>query len=349
MLGMGKSKQVVGLDIGSSAVKAVELKKSGKGIELERLGVELLAPDIVVDGAIVDTGAVSNTIVKLFADHSIKTKGVATSVSGHSVIVKRLQLPSMAENELDDQIQMEASQHIPFDIAEVNLDHQTLSESGGGMDVLLVAAKKDKITDYTGVISQAGKIPAFVDVGAFALQNAFEINYPEELDGTLALINVGASLTSVTVLRQGASTFWRDIPLAGDKYNEAIRKELSLSYEQAEALKKGEPVEGVSAAASLPLINGVSQRIAAEIQKTLNFYLDSAGEGRIEKIFLSGGSCKVAGFDQILGERFRVPVETFNPFLRIGYNTKHFDPEYINHSAPMFAVAVGLALREVGE
>ncbi|HEX9639369.1 MAG TPA: type IV pilus assembly protein PilM [Acidobacteriota bacterium] len=352
----GSQKLAVGLDIGSGAIKIVQLKKKGGKVAdytLMALGSLDLNPEAVVDDTIIDSGAVVDAIRSIFEDQSIKAQYTGVALSGNSVIIKKVTLPAMSEEELDETIQWEAEQYIPFDIRDVNIDYHIVPRGaegpGGEMDVLLVAAKKDKITDYTGVISQAGKIPAFVDVGAFALQNAFEINYPEELDGTLALINVGASLTSVTVLRQGASTFWRDIPLAGDKYNEAIRKELSLSYEQAEALKKGEPVEGVSAAASLPLINGVSQRIAAEIQKTLNFYLDSAGEGRIEKIFLSGGSCKVAGFDQILGERFRVPVETFNPFLRIGYNTKHFDPEYINHSAPMFAVAVGLALREVGE
>jgi type IV pilus assembly protein PilM len=345
----------VGLDIGSSTIKVVELKRKGKKApeyQLAALGSLELTPEAIVDDTIIDSGAVVDGIRSILVEQGIKSQHTGVALSGNSVIIKKITLPAMSEEELDETIHWEAEQYVPFDIRDVNIDYHIVRRPGealgGEMDVLLVAAKKDKITDYTGVISQAGKIPAFVDVGSFALYNAFEVNYPEELDGTLALINIGASLTSVTVLRRGVPGFWRDIPLAGDKYNEAIRKELSLSFEQADALKKGQAVDGVSAAASLPLINGVSQRIAAEIQKTLDFYHDSAGEGRIEKIFLSGGSAKIAGFDQILSERFRVPVEPFNPFLRINYNTKHFDPEYINHSAPMFAIAVGLALREVG-
>ena len=345
MLGMGKSKQVVGLDIGSSAVKAVELKKSGKGIELERLGVELLAPDIVVDGAIVDTGAVSNTIVKLFADHSIKTKGVATSVSGHSVIVKRLQLPSMAENELDDQIQMEASQHIPFDIAEVNLDHQTLSESGGGMDVLLVAAKKDKILNYTNVLSLAGKTPAIVDIDAFALQNAYEFNYDPAENLTVALLNIGASVMNINIVRGRTPLFTRDVSVGGSQYTDSLQKELDLSFEDAERVKMGKSVPGVSDESRMPVLRSVSEIIILEIQKTFDFFRATAAGEHIQKIYLAGGSARVPGLLDLLKQEFSIPVEELDPFRKILFDAAGTQADVIQENRPRLAVAVGLALR----
>src|SRR5581483_3760255 len=165
MFGFG-SKSIVGLDVGSSSIKAVELKRSRGGIEVAHLGLEALAPDIVVDSMIVDSGTVSSAISKLFADCQIKTKAVATAVSGHSVIVKRIPLPAMSDAELADAIPKEAAQHIPFDLADVNLDYQILSEdtSSPTMDVLLVAVKKDKILNYTNVLSMAGRSPAIVDI-----------------------------------------------------------------------------------------------------------------------------------------------------------------------------------------
>src|SRR5208282_5488639 len=178
MFGMG-SKTIVGLDVGSSSIKAVELKKKGGQIEVAHLGLEALASDIVVDSMIVDSGTVSSAISKLFADCLIKTKAVATAVSGHSVIVKKISLPSMSDQELAETIEKEAAQHIPFDLADVSLDYQILSEEAGSpqMDVLLVAVKKDKILNYTNVLSMAGRTPAIVDIDALALQNCYEYNY----------------------------------------------------------------------------------------------------------------------------------------------------------------------------
>src|SRR5208282_4978534 len=173
MFGMG-SKTIVGLDVGSSSIKAVELRKTRAGIEVAHLGLEPIAPDIVVDSMIVDSGTVSSAIAKLFTDTQIKSKAVATAV-----IVKKISLPSMSDQELADTIQKEAAQHIPFDLADVNLDYQILSEDAGSpqMDVLLVAVKKDKILNYTNVLSMAGKSPAIVDIDALALQNCYEFNY----------------------------------------------------------------------------------------------------------------------------------------------------------------------------
>src|SRR5260370_19978705 len=187
MLGIGKkSRQLVGLDIGSSSIKAVELKQVKWGYELVRFGMETLAPETVVDGAIMDAPQVANAISKIFDAQRIKTKMVCTSVSGHSVIVKRVPFPLMTEDELYDRIPSEASQHIPFDIADVNLSYQLLESMDSQMDVLLVAVKKDKILNHTNVLAQAGKTPVVVDIDAFGLQNFFEVNYAPEAVQTAA-------------------------------------------------------------------------------------------------------------------------------------------------------------------
>jgi len=347
MFGMGKSKQVVALDIGSSSVKALELKRTGKGIEVDKLGVELLAPDIVVDGAIVDTGAVSTTIVKVFDENKIKTRGVATSVSGHSVIVKRLSMASMSEEDLIEAIQSEASQHIPFDIAEVNLDHQTLETdpNTGNMDVLLVAAKKDKILNYTNVLSLAGKTAAVVDIDAFALQNAYEFNYEPAENQTVALLNIGASVMNINIVRGRVPLFTRDVSVGGMQYTDSLQKELDLSFEDAERVKMGKSVPGVSDEARLPVLKSVSEIIILEIQKTFDFFKATAPGEHIQKIYIAGGSARVPGLLDLLKQEFSIPVEELNPFRKILYDPNSQHGEIINENSPRLAVAVGLALR----
>jgi len=238
-----KSKPVVGLDIGSSAVKAVELKPSGKSYKVTAVGVEPIPPDSIVDGAIIDGTAVADAIKRLFENKAFKSKEVAASLSGNAVIVKKISLPVMTEAELSESIYWEAEQYIPFDIQDVNLDYQILdpgtgADSKGTMEVLLVAAKKEKIADYTGVIAQAGKVPVVVDVDAFALQNAYEMNYGNEPDAVVVLLNAGASAININIVTGDQSLFTRDISIGGNAYTEAVQKELNLPFESAEQLKK---------------------------------------------------------------------------------------------------------------
>src|SRR5881296_140722 len=223
MFGLRKSsKAVVGLDIGSSAVKAVELKPSGKGFKVTAFAIEPVPPDSIVDGAIIDGTAVADAIRRLFENKAFKTKEVAASLSGNAVIVKKINLPVMSESELAESIYWEAEQYIPFDIQDVNLDYQILNagtgaESAGTMDVLLVAAKKEKIADYTGVISQAGRIPIVVDVDVFALQNAYEVNYGLDPQTVVVLLNAGASAININILTGDQSLFTRDISIRSEE------------------------------------------------------------------------------------------------------------------------------------
>src|SRR5713226_8412196 len=240
MLNLGKTKSLIGLDIGSSSVKAVELKKTKSGYELVSNGLEALAQDTVVDGAIMDAPSVAEKIISIFENQKIKAKDVATSVSGHSVIVKRVSMPLMTEEELFDRIQAEASQHIPFDIADVNLSYQLLESMDSQMDVLLVAAKKDKILNHTNVLAQAGKTPVVVDIDAFALQNSFEVNYEPDAGQTVALLNIGASVMNINIIRGGVPLLTRDVSVGGNQYTDSLQKELDLNFDDAERLKKGE-------------------------------------------------------------------------------------------------------------
>lgn len=346
-----KSKNLVGLDIGSSAIKLVELKDSkGGGYKLSRTGLETLSPEAIVDGAIMDSSLVVDTVNRIISALNVRNSDFGTSLSGHSVIIKKISLPSMSAEELAESIRWEAEQYVPFDINDVNLDYVVL-ESGAGdtMDVLLVAVKKDKIGDYTSVISQAGKSPMLVDVDAFALQNAYEANYPVEPGRVVALVNIGASVTNVNVLSGSNTIFWRDISFGGNQYTDAIQKQLSLSFDQAESLKKGEKSGDYSLPEVLPILRSVSDDLAQELQKTFDFFIATTSTEKIDQLFLAGGSSRVVNLDTQLKERFGMPVEIMNPFRQIDTAGSSVSQEWLNENAPSLAVAVGLAVRHVGD
>lgn len=352
-MAFGKKKGLVGLDIGSSAIKAVELKPGGKGGEyhLVNLGMEPLPPEAIVDGAIMDSGAVIDSIQRLFSANKIKTNDVATSVSGNAVIVKKISLPQMTPEELAESIHWEAEQYIPFDIQDVALDYEVVdgSGTGGNMDVLLVAVKKDKISDYTSAISQAGKNPAIVDVDVFALQNCYDVNYGIDPGRVIALLNVGASIMNINIIKGANSIFNRDIAVGGNQYTDAIQKDLNLSFDQAEALKRGARVEGAAPENLGPILRAVSDNLTLEIQKTFDFFKATSSEDRIDRIFLAGGTSKVTGLRELLADRFDAGVEILNPFNNVIYNPREFDPDFISEIGPSAAVAVGLAARRVGD
>ena len=349
----GKKKGIVGVDIGSSALKAVELKAGGKGgseYQLVNIGMEALPPEAIVDGAIMDSGAVIDAIQRLFTTQKIKTQDVATSVSGNAVIVKKISLPQMSQEELSESIHWEAEQYIPFDIQDVALDYEVIEGgTGGNMDVLLVAVKKDKISDYTSAITQAGKTPQIVDVDVFALQNCFEVNYGVEPGKVVALLNVGASIMNINIIKGGTSIFNRDIAVGGNQYTDAIQKDLNLSFDQAEALKKGERVDGAAPENLHPILQVVSENIALEIQKTFDFFRATSSEDRLDRIFLAGGTSKIQGLRDLLSERFEAGVEMLNPFNSVTYNPRDFDPDFIAEIGPSASIAVGLAVRRVGD
>jgi type IV pilus assembly protein PilM len=298
-----------------------------------------------------DSSMVVDTIQRLNTSQSVKNSNYATSLSGHSVIIKKITLPAMSAEELAESIQWEAEQYIPFDINDVNLDYVPLTTPGAGenLDIILVAVKKEKINDYTSVISQTGKVAMLVDVDAFALQNAYEVNYDLEDGKVLALVNVGASVTNVNVLSGGTSMFWRDITFGGNQYTDAIQRELSLSFEQAEELKRGKPVGDYTIQQVIPILNSVSEDFAGELRKTLDFFTATSGADRVDEIVLAGGGSGVLNLDAILRDKFGIPVTVMDPFRRITVDESQFNPEELAEIAPSMAIAVGLAIRKLGD
>ena len=346
---MGK-KNLVGLDIGSSSVKAVELAKKGSTLQLLNLGFENLQTDTIVDGQIMELNNVSNVITNIFSEHQIKTNRVAAGVSGHSVIVKNIVLPSMSQEELQESFSWHAEEHIPFDIADVNLDYELTSKSSESLHVLMAACKRDKIANVKQAIQLAGKQPIIIDVDAFALQNCYEVNYQPRAGEIVALLNIGAATMNINILNGTRSVFARDASVGGSQYTSLLQKELGLSFEQAEGVKRGMALpEGIEPRPIQPIIETVSDVLALEVRKTMDFYRTTADEKDtgIQKILLAGGGSKLPGLADYLAKRFEIPVEVFDPFRQIEVDDKKFDPEYMREIVPEMAIAVGLALRGV--
>lgn len=349
-----RRKLLVGMDIGTHSIKVVRLKSKGKGYQLLNFGIMPLRPETVIDGNIVDASALVEAIRNLIRMEKIKAKEVATAVSGQSVIVKRIRVPQMTEKELSEAIQGEAEQHIPFDIADVNIDFQILPARQDDderaihqMDVLLVAAKKAKIRDYTNLLTAAGLNPVVVDIDVFALENEYEATMGQDPD-VVALVDIGATTMNINILQAGYTLFQRDIAIGGHRYTAAIQKELHVSYEQAEALKMGVGIaDKRSQEEILSIMASVSEEIGEEIQRSFEFFRTTAADEVIDKMVISGGCAKIKGLDRFLSNRLGLPVSVADPFRGLYYSDKVFDPAYLREMAPVAAVSVGLALRRM--
>ena len=349
MFKSGKT-SMVGVDVGSSSVKAVELQGKSGDFQLLSLGFETLQSDSVVDGQIMELNAVSNAIGNIFNEHKIKTTKVAAGVNGHSVIVKNIVLPQMTEDELQESFAWHAEEHIPFDITDVNLDYHVTARSEDAIHVLMAACKRDKIANLKQAIQLAGKQPAVIDVDAFALQNCYELNYQPQPGNVVALLNIGASTTNINILNGVQSVFTRDASFGGNQYTSLLQKELGLTFDQAESVKRGMALpEGADQREIGPILDTVSDILALEIQKTMDFYRATAEDGNsaVQSILVSGGGSKLTGLVDFLANRFEIPVEMFDPFRKIRVDARGFDPEYMREIVPEMAIAVGLALRGV--
>jgi len=348
---LGRSKQLVGLDIGSSTIKTVALTARKGGYVLQSLGMEELAPDCIVDGVIISKLPVSDAINRIFLQQGIKNKRIATSISGHSVIIKRIALPIQSDEELAESIRWEAEQYIPFDIDDVNLDYQVLGENSatGNLDVLLVAVKREKIADHTSVITMAGKTPVVVDVDAFALQNAYEVNYEPSNRSIVALLDIGASVMTITIMSGRDFLFTRDVSVAGNQYTDFLQKEFGLGFAEAQSLKHGEAVAGVDPAEVRHVIDSVTEIISLEIQKTFDFFKSTTTVDRLDRMLVSGGAAHTPGLIEALEKKFEIPSKKFDAFRKILYDKKRFAPAVIEARSPGLAIAVGLALRNAEE
>ena len=348
--GLARKKYAVGLDIGSSAIKVVQLKETSDGVELANFDMSLLPPEAVVDGALMNFTAIVEKIKELWQVNKIRNKDIAIGVSGHSVIIKKISLPEMTPEELEESIQWEAEQYIPFDIKDVNVDVQILNDGAGQgqMDVLLVAAKKEVINDYAAVVEEAGLRPIVVDVDTFCIQNMFEMNYGFPPNETIALINVGAAVININVIHSGVTNFTRDISMGGGLLTEEIMKQFSVSYEEAEHYKTGG--DGNFSNSSIArevakLSERVSETLVTEVQRSLDFFAATTINADISKIYLSGGASQLPHLVRSLERRLEVPVEYADPFKTISVDESRFDMDLLSRMAPVASVAVGLGLR----
>jgi type IV pilus assembly protein PilM len=351
----GPSRQLLGLDIGSSAIKLVQMReRKGKYI-LQKFGIKSLEPEVIVDGTVMDAARVVTAIKELLQESNVKLKNVAMSISGHSVIVKKISLPPMPDEELEGQVKLAAEQYIPFDINEVNLDFHVLnpleqSEDGQAqMAILLVAAKKEKVNELTELVKGAGLSPVVLDVDAFAIENMYGINYETSPDEVVTLVNIGASVMNVNILKGGVSLFTRDISLGGNRYTESIQRDLGVSYAEAEAAKVGVRREGLDPESVAAVIDGVNAEVVSEVARSVDYFKSTNPEGEVSKIVMCGGSARVTGLMQQLGDRMGVGVELANPFNQIDTTAGKFDPDYLASVSSQAAVGVGLAIRAVGD
>ena len=350
----GSQESLVGLDIGSASIKVLQLKKSKGKYKVERFGVKSLPAETIVDGSIMDGLEVVSAIKEISAEQRLKQKNVALSISGTSVIVKKISLPPMSEEDLEKQIKFEAEQYIPFDINDVYLDFHILNteehivDGQQEMSVLLVATKKDKLNDYANAVREAGLIPKVVDVDAFAIENMYCVNY-ETLPGELtALVNIGASVMNINILKGGTSAFTRDITIGGNRYTERLQQDLGLSYEEAEAAKKGQG-GGADEAAISAAVAVVDMEIASEIGRSLDYFRTTSSYDDIARIVLSGGCAKVKTLASRIAEHLSLDTALVDPFRSLDITGVKTSPEELAEMSPSAAVVVGLALRREGD
>jgi type IV pilus assembly protein PilM len=348
-----EGKNLVGVDIGTSSVKVVVVRESGKGVHLLKYGAEPLPPQSLVDGHVMNSGAVVDALRKLFKDLRISQRDVALAIAGNSVIIKKLNLPLMKQEELEEQIQWEAEQHIPYDISEVEIDYNVLGQNAeaGQMDVLLVAAKKDQIQDLLEVAKEARLRPVVVDIAAFVLQNTYELNYGFNPGETIALINVGAEVTTVNIVHGNMPQFTRDISNGGNSITEEIQKQLQVSFDEAEAYKAGGDLNSheVVPQEVNGIITSVVDALAGEIQRSLDFYMATTNRGEVERIFVTGGTAKIPYLRVAIERRSRMPVELMDPFRRVQFDERQFRAEVLRSQAPQATIGLGLALRKQKE
>lgn len=343
---MGEGRNLVGVDIGSSSIKICQLKETRKGLVVQRLGVAPLPHRTIVDGQVVERKLVADTVRSLMNQIKVSGREVALSVSGQSVIIRKISVPMMTPAELSEQITWEAEQHIPFDIKDVTIDYQVLRErpDASQMDLLLVAAKKDQIEGYAQLARDAKCKPVVVDIDAFAIQNAFERAVGLDANRNIALINVGASTTSLNIMSKGVSAFTREIANGGNSVTDALAKQLAITFEQAEeqklAVSAGRPVTEQA----VPVVEQALDGIAAEIQRSLDFYMATSGEADIAQLYLSGGTANFPSLAAAVQRRARVPVSPWSPTSGFAMDPK-VDPGLVTQYGAQLAVVLGLALR----
>lgn len=344
---MAEGRNLVGVDIGSSSIKVCEIKEGKAGVRsLVRFGYHPLPPQTIVDGHVMNSGAIVEGLEKLF--HKAKRRDVALRISGHSVIIKKINIPLMTAEELSQQINWEAEQYIPFDIADVQIDYQVLQErpDAGQMEVLLVAAKREEIGDLTNLAFEARLKPRVVDLDAFTVQNCFEAAYGGFPAGqTIALLHMGASIATLNMVSNGLTAFTRDITSGGNAITAEVQRRLGVSFEEAELFKCGQSAQPAPPQVA-DIVREGAVALAGEIQRSLDFYIATSGDRNIDKIYVSGGNANVRPLLEAVAAGARVPVEMIDPLQLAAPDPKLIDLTQLQARVSQISVACGLALRK---
>jgi type IV pilus assembly protein PilM len=347
----GEKNHLVGLDIGSRTIKAAEIVETKKGFSLKKFGTIDIEPGAIEEGTVKDPEEVADSIKQLFKSFNFKEQNVAISIGGYSVIVKKINVPNMPEKQLQETIHFEAEQYIPFDISDVNLDFQIIGENENDpkqMNVLLVAAKKEIVSDYINLIQMAGLNPCIIDVDAFALQNIFEVNYDLKNEN-VALIDIGASKTSLNILKDNSSVFMRDVSLGCGQINQKIASLIGCSFMEAEQIKHGGQTDLLPEEKLVEIVSSIVTDWCIEIRRALDFFYSTYTEDQIKKIILSGGGANIEQFRRLLEEETSAEVTTINPFECFNIDDDRFDSSYLKQIAPQAAICMGLAIRKVND
>jgi type IV pilus assembly protein PilM len=340
---LNRSKLTAGLDIGSGFIKLVVIDHGRPEPEIVQVATSPLVPDAIVEGEIMDPVLVAETVRSVVESCGLKKKNVIAAVGGHDVIIKRIQMDRMSENDAREVIRWEAEQHVPFDMENVQLDFQIMDPQSDGvqMSVLLVAAKRELIENRLSLLTDAGLTPGTIDVDAFALHNAFERSYPELLGGLVALVNVGHETTNVNLLDNGVPILVRDIPFGSRRLRESLQRERGLPADQADAVLLGK-ADGAQLRA---LVDDKVDELAVGIERAAAFIVAQSGGEGIGRVFLSGGGACVPGLADALGQRLGIRTEMANPLQRLAVRPEVMETVPLDQMAPMLMLPVGLALR----
>jgi type IV pilus assembly protein PilM len=348
-MALGKKQRLVGLDIGSRTLKVAEVIDSKKGFQVKSFGAQDIMPGWIEEGVVKNPEEVADAIKQLFKAFNIKERNVAISIGGYSIIVKTIDVQSMPEDQLQEQINFEAEQYIPFDINDVNLDFQILGENESNpnqMSVLLVAAKKEMVQDYVSLINLAGLNPVIIDVDAFALQNIYEANYSAENEN-VALIDIGANKTTLNILKGDRSVFMRDVTLGCHQINAQIMEKVGCSVDEAEQYYQTGETDQMSTADLMQIVSGVAGDWCAEIRRALDYFYSTYPGDQISQIILSGGGANIETFTQQLSSETDAEVAIIDPFKK--FDTGGMDSGYLQYIAPQAAICMGLGIRRVDE
>ena len=346
LFGLG-TKPIIGLDIGSSAIKLVEAEKKRGGWVVRSFTSVTLPEDTIVDGEIVNHAAVVEAIRAVMKESGAGSKLVATSVAGSSVIIKHINIPHTQPKELEDQVYWEAEQYIPFDMKDISLDFEVVHEDAGDgkMDVLLVAAKKDFIEKRLAAVRECGLNPEVLDVDVLALANVFWENYEMTPDNAVVLVDIGASLTKINIVSTNTTIFTRDVAVGGKNLTQEIQNRLGISFQEAEVLKIDACSTGQIPEEVLPLVNAICENVSLEIRRSLDFYAASPVQLPVTAVFLCGGASRIPGLSNMLSEMLGLPIEYLNPFNKVACSGRQFNEEFLSAISSSAAVPLGLALR----